>query len=503
MVAPVFEKVLEEVGDSGRYQRLLYWLYVVPINFLIPWVPLAVIFMTSTPDHWCHVPGRPDHVPLEEWKALTIPREKDGAYSSCQQYNVTAGDVLPLLQEPSSPELMIATFGVTECRRLWEYDRTYYDSTLSTQQHWVCEQASMAATWQSVSVAGNVVGTVVFNSLSDLIGRLPVLAMTVAVFAVFGLVRLYVTSLAAIMITTFLASTSFPSMLELALIIVLEQVSPGWRTRITSTSFILWTGGMCLLPLLAWATRDWQLLGLITTLPFFIIFIGHWVLPESPRWLLSRNRLDRCSKVLENIAAKNGRKVPESLQETLQAIVATQRSETNYGAVQLFKYRVMAIRTLLLTACFTCYNLFYYGLTYNMANVSGNEFLNFFLLSIVELPSNLLGWFSAQNLGRRWTAAGAAILAGVCAFATAFLQDETPWIPLMALMVSKMFITISFLVVYVQCAEVYPTTHRAAGTGLTSIISSCFGITAPYIAYLVSGAYCTRCMESDALRCLH
>ena len=51
------------------------------------------------------------------------------------------------------------------------------------------------------------------------IGRLPVLAMTVAVFAVFGLVRLYVTSFAAIMISTFLASMSFPSMLELALII--------------------------------------------------------------------------------------------------------------------------------------------------------------------------------------------------------------------------------------------------------------------------------------------
>ncbi|XP_045126334.1 solute carrier family 22 member 7-like isoform X4 [Portunus trituberculatus] len=219
MVAPVFEKVLEEVGDSGQYQRLLYWLYVVPINFLIPWVPLAVIFMTSTPDHWCHVPGRPNQVSLEEWKFLTIPREKDGAYSSCKQYNVTSDDVLPLLQEPPSPELMNATFGITECQRFWEYDRTDYDSTLSTQQHWVCEQASMAATWQSVGVAGNVVGTVLFNSLSDLIGRMPVLTMTVAVFAVFGLVRLYVTSFAAIMITTFLASTSFPSMLELALII--------------------------------------------------------------------------------------------------------------------------------------------------------------------------------------------------------------------------------------------------------------------------------------------
>ncbi|MPC77671.1 Carcinine transporter [Portunus trituberculatus] len=81
------------------------------------------------------------------------------------------------------------------------------------------------------------------------------------------------------------------------------------------------------------------------------LYHGGLVLPESPRWLLSRNRLDRCSKVLENIASKNGRKVPESLQETLQAIVATQSTETNFGAVQLFKYRVMAIRTLLLTVC--------------------------------------------------------------------------------------------------------------------------------------------------------
>ncbi|MPC26226.1 hypothetical protein E2C01_019360 [Portunus trituberculatus] len=78
-------QVLEEVGDSGQYQRLLYWLYVVPINFLIPWVPLAVIFMTSTPDHWCHVPGRPNQhphtystpyteytVPYRLWHSLTL-----------------------------------------------------------------------------------------------------------------------------------------------------------------------------------------------------------------------------------------------------------------------------------------------------------------------------------------------------------------------------------------------------------------------------------------------
>lgn len=69
----------------------------------------------------------------------------------------------------------------------------------------------------------------------------------------------------------------------------------------------------------------------------------------------------------------------------------------------------------------TCNNLFYYGLAYNMSNLSGNEFLNFFLLGVVELPSNLLGWWGAQNLGRRWTAAGSCMLSALGALVTVFL----------------------------------------------------------------------------------
>lgn len=50
--------------------------------------------------------------------------------------------------------------------------------------------------------------------------------VTVTVYAVFGLVRLYMTSYAALMITTFLASLSFPPMLELTLIISKYRPSP-------------------------------------------------------------------------------------------------------------------------------------------------------------------------------------------------------------------------------------------------------------------------------------
>lgn len=56
--------------------------------------------------------------------------------------------------------------------------------------------------------------------------------------------------------------------------------------------------------------------------------------------------------------------------------------------------------------------------------MSGNEFWNFFLLGAVELPSNLLGWWGIQTLGRRWTAAGACLLAALGVLVTALLTRK-------------------------------------------------------------------------------
>lgn len=67
-----------------------------------------------------------------------------------------------------------------------------------------------------------------------------------------------------------------------------------------------------------------------------------------------------------------------------------------------------------------------------------------------------------------------------------FVTGVVWWAPTAMLTISKLCVTMSFLVVYIQCAEIYPTSHRGSGTGLSSLISSIFGITAPYIAFMVS-----------------
>ena len=45
----------------------------------------------------------------------------------------------------------------------------------------------------------------------------------------------------------------------------------------------------------------------------------------------------------------------------------------------------------------------YSGVTINSPYMPGNQFVNFFILAVVELPANLLGGYLMQGLGRRWT----------------------------------------------------------------------------------------------------
>jgi len=43
------------------------------------------------------------------------------------------------------------------------------------------------------------------------------------------------------------------------------------------------------------------------SLPLFLLFSTYWVLPESPRWLLTHGQAAEAEKTLRNVAAENGK----------------------------------------------------------------------------------------------------------------------------------------------------------------------------------------------------
>lgn len=63
--------------------------------------------------------------------------------------------------------------------------------------------------------------------------------------------------------------------------------------------------------------RDWVKMCLYTSVPFLLYFLYMFVMPESPRWLLAKGRLEEALKILEIMAKWNGQKMPESFRSKL------------------------------------------------------------------------------------------------------------------------------------------------------------------------------------------
>lgn len=104
-----------------------------------------------------------------------------------------------------------------------------------------------------------------------------------------------------------------------------------------------YTFGLMGLAVVTTLVHDWFVLSLVTSVPFLLYFFYILIMPESPRWLLAKGKLEDALKVLETMARVNGKEFPESFHSKLEERVLqekhrkTKRVEHNIGAMDLCK----------------------------------------------------------------------------------------------------------------------------------------------------------------------
>lgn len=174
--------------------------------------------------------------------------------------------------------------------------------------------------------------------------------------------------------------------------------------------------------------RNWVYLSLATSVPFLLYFLYWFVLPESPRWLLTKGRFEEASRILEQLARVNGKEFPASFKQQLKQRMTLKRTKSEEslarkgpGIWALFRTPNMRLKTCLVTLNWFANETVYVGLSYYGPALGSNQYISFLLSSAVEIPGSFLCWLVIDKWGRRWPLCLCMIISGITCITTVVL----------------------------------------------------------------------------------
>nr|KAG5711083.1 hypothetical protein BaRGS_004727 [Batillaria attramentaria] len=339
-----------------------------------------------------------------------------------------------------------------------------------------------------VFMSGALFGSVACGLPSDIFGRKKMLMISLVLHSVASLVITWSSYFPFLCVLLFLNGAAVTGIFTNAFVIGMELVGPSKRVWTGYVMEIFWSLGMMLLAPIAFFVRDWQRLQLTTsllTLPFLSYW---WLVPESPRWLMSRGRRQEAEAILQTVAKTNKVCLPEKLLDGAECLREEERQVEEESVLAALQHPAILTRCFVIFYAWMVSSLTFYGLNLNVGSLSGNVYVNFLLSGIMELVSYILCLCLLDRVGRRALNCGLMILAGVTCTATIFPVLYAPpswqWLTVALAMVGKLGIAGAFATIWVYTSELLPTVIRNSGVGASSFCARIGAIISPYIANL-------------------
>ncbi|XP_059842517.1 solute carrier family 22 member 2-like isoform X3 [Hypanus sabinus] len=423
-----FDDLLVEAGGFGPYQSRVFLLIYLS-SAVFSWLYVGFVFLAITPDHWCRSPGVAElrekcNWSLNQERNYTLPAGHPAisSYSQCERFDldwnsssISCDNPLPFSRNHSRD------LPVTTCQDGWEFENGSI-SSIVTEFELVCADAWKVGLPQACLNLGFMFGTIIMGYAADIFGRKSCFLFATFVTVASGLPLAFVPSYPWFVILRTLQGVFSRGGYLSANILMTELVVPKHRKQAGIANQMAFSIGIMVLPAVAYSFPAWRSLQLIITIPNILFLTYYWLIPESPRWMLSRGKEAEAMKVLQQVAARNG----SCLTRTAQTITVEESDGqvTRPSVLDLFRTPRIRRHTLILMMNWFACALVYQGLIMHLGTLGGNIYLDFFISGAVEIPASIIVLLVIERIGRRLPFATGGLLSGASCLIAAFIPDR-------------------------------------------------------------------------------
>ncbi|KAH9637842.1 hypothetical protein HF086_005500 [Spodoptera exigua] len=405
------DDILTILGPFGKFNVFSFIMILFPV-FLAGMYSSVYNFEVMDLKYRCSVPeceDYPDHI------NFTIPHDSDGIPSKCLRYAPFSNVSFYTNDSQCSPH--------------------YYDTSTEIgcesyvylEEHSIVKEFDLACQdWKrslvgTVHNAGFFIAIPLTGLISDKYGRRPALIFASVANGVFGVIRALSVNYNMFVVFEFLEPAFGAGVYTACFVLALELVGPKGRVFVSllfNTMFIL--GGVTV-TLLSWWLLNWRYLLFIIYTPAVFVFIYIWTLPESFRWLFSKGRYEEGLNVLIRSEKMNNANVPKDHYEQVEKQATKQRDERKCENVERNQstFNQMLTSSMIWKRLFICSflwissTLVYYGLSINAIELSGNRYVNYIVILVIEAPANVCKLIFLDRFGRKKVIATAYFLTGL------------------------------------------------------------------------------------------
>jgi putative MFS transporter len=331
----------------------------------------------------------------------------------------------------------------------------------------------------SSSFFGQIAGAIFFGCLAERIGRLKCAKITIALYSLMSLLCATAWNIPSLLVFRTIQGIGLGGEVPVAAAYINEILRAKGRGRFFLIYELIFPIGLVgasllgfwLVPRFGWRTMF--LIGGLPAILVFVLFVGN-ILPESPRWLISKGRFDEAEHIvgqMESAARSAGAAISPAFEPL--AIAPYSRRETSWRELfqGIYRLRTIVVWFIWVTTYFVTYGIntwlptiFRTYYKYSVADALRNGVI----INLAGLAGAFLCAMLVDHMGRRPWFIFAYALGAAPLIAIWVRGAKNPREVIVLVAISFMFISGNSMLVYLYTTEIYPTRLRSLGTGAAS-----------------------------------